>query len=596
MEREIRSDARFLEKAGQRFVLVKVDFPRQEWAVSQVNDVAANDQLKKQFGISVFPTIVLADASGAAYGYLGYQEGGAEPFWGHIDKLLRIRSERDALLRAVDEAKGDNKLYQAKRTLDFLSTQLNSVVPGLDHRMLLQTLKNHVPEWTKLAEQWDPQNQQNYIETFFDVDWTLKYHVAPPSELKSLLDEIGLWKKSHGEFNDKDRGARIALNAARAHAELGEFEAALRWMDEGLKLEPKDQLTLFNLRSGPLALGLSTGTAFAINDSGHFLTNAHVAGGHGKVFLVFPDQQKLVPGEVVAEGQKVDLAVVKIDLPKDRKLVPLQLASEYVPEIAQPIATWGHPLGTVLGQGVTFTKGDISSLPEAVNRNMLKLNLTVNPGNSGGPLCNPRGQVIGVVTAQTLQAPVGGAPIQPYALAVTSKNVAAFLRANRIGFLSDAVSAVNDKDGGTAKPKVSASLPWDEVGRRVSPAVAMVIKVRLPKPEAVTLVDGHFYKQFKLDQTDGMEPGRRLSLAKAFNVDLNAGTTYWIDMRSKDIDCYLRLTDAAKKELAADDDSGGGQDARIVFACPADGTYTINATTFSGRSTGTFFLEVTEAK
>jgi len=256
------------------------------------------------------------------------------PYWGHIEKLLQVRFERDRLLTAVDQAQGVAKLDAAKRAFDFLYAQMLSGLYGLDIRMVIQTVKQKMPGWMDLVQRWDPENQKNFVETFFDLDWGLRFHAATPAELPSLLEELDKWKKDHGAFKDKDRGARIALNVARAHAELGDFEAALRSMDEGLKLEPKDQLTLFNLRSGPLALGLSTGTAFAINDAGHFLTNAHVAGGHGKVFLVFPDQPNLVPGQLVAENPKVDLAVVKIDLAKGRNMVPLQLSGDHVPEIA----------------------------------------------------------------------------------------------------------------------------------------------------------------------------------------------------------------------------------------------------------------------
>jgi serine protease Do len=66
-----------------------------------------------------------------------------------------------------------------------------------------------------------------------------------------------------------------------------------------------------------------------------------------------------------------------------------------------------------------------------------------------------------------------------------------------------------------------------------------------------------------------------------------------MDMTSKDLDAFLRLEDAAGKELAKDDDGGGGRNARIQFACPATGEYRIIATTFFG-GTGRFTLTVKE--
>src|SRR5262249_10311637 len=85
------------------------------------------------------------------------------------------------------------------------------------------------------------------------------------------------------------------------------------------------------------------------------------------------------------------------------------------------------------------------------------------------------------------------------------------------------------------------------------------------------------------------------SPAQQFRVRLREGRTYVIEMRARDagFDPYLRLEDSGGKELARDDDGGGDSDARIVFRCPQDGTYTVVATSFGG-SLGRFLLTVNE--
>jgi hypothetical protein len=82
---------------------------------------------------------------------------------------------------------------------------------------------------------------------------------------------------------------------------------------------------------------------------------------------------------------------------------------------------------------------------------------------------------------------------------------------------------------------------------------------------------------------------------KVFTLKMAAGVTYIIDMKSTQIDSYLRLEDASKKQLAQDDDSGGDLNARIAFRCTVDGEYRIIATTFGG-GTGKFALTVNATK
>jgi hypothetical protein len=73
-----------------------------------------------------------------------------------------------------------------------------------------------------------------------------------------------------------------------------------------------------------------------------------------------------------------------------------------------------------------------------------------------------------------------------------------------------------------------------------------------------------------------------------------AGKTYVIEMTSSDVDAYLRLEDPSGKQLAEDDDSGGGQNARIRFRIANEGTYRIIATTFGPDMLGAYSLTVRE--
>jgi hypothetical protein len=101
----------------------------------------------------------------------------------------------------------------------------------------------------------------------------------------------------------------------------------------------------------------------------------------------------------------------------------------------------------------------------------------------------------------------------------------------------------------------------------------------------VAFVTGH------LVQGDPKDKIRAGSLCKIYTVNLEAGRTYQIDMVSGEVDSYLRLENPNGQQVAADDDSGGFPNARIIYQCQQAGMYRISATTFGGGM-GTFTLKV----
>jgi hypothetical protein len=126
-----------------------------------------------------------------------------------------------------------------------------------------------------------------------------------------------------------------------------------------------------------------------------------------------------------------------------------------------------------------------------------------------------------------------------------------------------------------------------------------VQELPLPTSSALALKDGGAIVEGKLTTADGMDSILTRSFCKIYGVKLSKGKTYQIDMASKnvdaskDVDSFLRLENAEGKELAKDDDSGGGYNARLQFECPEDGDYRIIATTYAG-GVGNFTLTVKE--
>ena len=144
------------------------------------------------------------------------------------------------------------------------------------------------------------------------------------------------------------------------------------------------------------------GSGFFISEHGHVITNFHVIEGETRiavtVFRKIGDEfkrQKFEDVDIVAINPVVDLALLRVDLPKDYKPVVTYLATGDDVRDGDAVFAIGNPLG--LERSVS--EGIISKHNRA-EEGMVYIQTTaqINPGNSGGPLFNNRGEVIGVNT------------------------------------------------------------------------------------------------------------------------------------------------------------------------------------------------------
>lgn len=143
--------------------------------------------------------------------------------------------------------------------------------------------------------------------------------------------------------------------------------------------------------------GMSLGTGVVMSEDGYIITNSHVIEGCGAVDVVLQDE-RVFQALLVGQDAQSDLAVLKIAC---AGLMPAQFGDSTLLEVGDTVAAIGNPLGEEL-RG-TMTDGIIS----AINRdltvndrtmNLIQTNAALNNGNSGGPLINCYGQVIGINT------------------------------------------------------------------------------------------------------------------------------------------------------------------------------------------------------
>lgn len=140
---------------------------------------------------------------------------------------------------------------------------------------------------------------------------------------------------------------------------------------------------------------VSTGTAWLINPN-HIVTAAHVVTNSKNVRVVI--NEVLVDANVVDSDEFNDVAILKLNKPISSK--PLNLSNQNI-RLGNDIVVVGYPLSTVLGNKIQVTSGVVSANGGIGNdKRVLQITAPIQPGNSGGPLLNMFGEVVGLVTSK----------------------------------------------------------------------------------------------------------------------------------------------------------------------------------------------------
>jgi S1-C subfamily serine protease len=139
------------------------------------------------------------------------------------------------------------------------------------------------------------------------------------------------------------------------------------------------------------------GSGFVIDKTGHIVTNYHVVEGADEVTVSFSNRDT-VKAEIVGTDPSTDLAVLRVDTSASA-LTPLPLGNSDDVQVGDPVVAIGNPFGL----DRTVTSGIVSAVQRFIQApnsftidHVIQTDAAINHGNSGGPLLNSRGQVIGV--------------------------------------------------------------------------------------------------------------------------------------------------------------------------------------------------------
>lgn len=182
--------------------------------------------------------------------------------------------------------------------------------------------------------------------------------------------------------------------------------------------------------SSPSTPKTSSGTGFFVSASGQVITNAHVVEGCTDARIRGRSVSEAT-AKIVARDSINDLALLITEHRND-KYASIRMAAR----LGEPVAAFGFPLTQVLATSGNFTLGNITALAGiADDTRYIQISAPIQPGNSGGPLLDEQGNVVGVVTAKlnALKTLVNSGDVpQNVNFAIRGTGLAAFLQSNGI--------------------------------------------------------------------------------------------------------------------------------------------------------------------
>jgi putative serine protease PepD len=244
------------------------------------------------------------------------------------------------------------------------------------------------------------------------------------------------------------------------------------------KIQPS-VVTIIALTESGMDQGRGTGTGVVITSDGDILTNDHVIDGADTVFVLFAGDTEPTPATVIAVDPGNDLALLHVD---QTGLTPAVFADPESIDIGDEVVAVGFALD--LDGGPTVTRGIVSALNRTIVSGdgaldgLIQTDTAISSGNSGGPLVNTRGQVIGINTAvfqsssEVAANNVGFSISVAEALPVIEElRAQANGQARTEGYLGVSVLDRNDGGLGAVIAEVSLGSPADLAGMEVDDVV-----------------------------------------------------------------------------------------------------------------------------
>lgn len=176
--------------------------------------------------------------------------------------------------------------------------------------------------------------------------------------------------------------------------------------------------------------GTGAGTGFLISEDGYILTCYHVIDGATDITVKFSDTTAF-PAVYVGGDSDEDTAVLKIVCEEEKTFKPVILGNSDILNIGDTVISIGNALGTLANTttaGIVSAKNRAITMEDGTVMNLLQTDCTINSGNSGGPLFNEYGEVVGIVNAKYSSSKnTNSAQIEGIGFAIPMSTVQTFL-------------------------------------------------------------------------------------------------------------------------------------------------------------------------
>jgi hypothetical protein len=456
----VASSSEFGEQANKDYVCVYIDNPEKEEAKAKVHDLAQNKKVTGDFGITVFPTVVVTDARGQPFGIMeDYAINGVSAF---LPLLSKWEEDGKTLLDLLKRSKTSSDADLIGKTLDFL--ELNKL--DRFYAPVVKTLTQRLPGG---GEREVTEHEANL--------WMMRFAHAyiSPDTAKNEVEDFDRWATKHSFKKHADIGATLHAVASLLLVRIGEKDAAKKSYDEASAFHSKSphvrhmlaiaQRALTGKPGEQVPLPRGSGSGFCIAEGNYIMTNHHVIAEAKQIMVHLNGDEERYTAHLIADNADGDIAVLKIDLPQDKKLTPIPFAVKDV-KIGDEVCAFGWPGLLSDNSGSTLTNGLVSGIDD--RDGFLVTNCKIEHGNSGGPLCSVEGCCIaGMVSRKT--GTVGALDIhESYGLAIPSSKLIQFIKDNKERFPSDFFRKIPHAASTSGATKLS------DVVERVRPSAVYV--------------------------------------------------------------------------------------------------------------------------
>ena len=281
-------------------------------------------------------------------------------------------------------------------------------------------------------------NKLNYVtwQTFSSNRFGYTIKDLDSGSTKSFLVDLD-WKKMSAQI--RDNNSEIYTGKIFKPYKLfvsTDFDEMKPYVEPPKKKKPKKQTPKPDDNK---IVAASSGTGFYVSSTGHIISNHHVVEGCNTVKLTFKGKE--VSADVLAVDKMNDLAILKADLTPSK----IYAVANEDAALLEDIIIAGYPLGKKVSAAIKTSKGSITALAGyGDNYSEFQTDAALNQGNSGGPIMDQKGNVVGVAVANYGKQ----SGVESFNFGIKSSTLKTFASANGLKFLPPNNKDLSNKDLG----------------------------------------------------------------------------------------------------------------------------------------------------